>query len=405
MRSLAVSGVALTGATAAGAMALGGEEAARPAASTPAPAVRVPLATFGAPDAGVTGLTGATGVSGPTGVTGLTSASQAAKRKRPGREYYRRTVTRRVPAATETSFLPLYREAERAFGVSWRLVASIHRQETAFSTAPTTYKGRNAFGCCAGPMQFNVTNGPVSTWKAYRDAFKQAERPASYPHRTSFHPSIYDDFDAIMAAGALLRDNGATRALDGPSWLAAYLYYGRDLFGITYANQVVARARGWAKSGFDANAAADPALEARLDDAFGVGERQKLLAGDAAAAAAEAKAKKAKAKKAKAERVKVKRERAKREKAEAAERAGTGKASGASEAAPSGTAKEPGAKPKPKPADSAKPTPAPASPTTSTSTTPAPSRPPSEPPTSSPPADAPPESGSTCANLAGVGCG
>ncbi|HEV2058458.1 MAG TPA: hypothetical protein VGR11_03810 [Solirubrobacteraceae bacterium] len=174
--------------------------------------------------------------------------------------------------------MPLYREAARTFAVSWRLLASIHRQETAFSTAPSTYHGLNAFGCCAGPMQFNVTNGPPSTWELYRHSYRRGDRPRRYPHRTRKHPSIYDDFDAIMAAGALLRDSGASESLDGGSWSAAYAYYGHDLFGIEYASQVMARARGWERDGFCLNCAVDASLVAEYDDAYGVDARRVLLA-------------------------------------------------------------------------------------------------------------------------------
>ena len=197
--------------------------------------------------------------------------------RRGGRAYYGETASRHVPALTEGSFMALYREAERAFGVSWRLVASIHRQETAFSTEPSTYHGLNAFGCCAGPMQFNVTNGPVSTWDLYRDSFRQGKRPRHYPHRTRSHPSVYDDFDAIMAAAALLRDAGAGAALDGGSWSAAYDYYGHDLFGIDYADQVLGRAQGWELYGFCLNCPPDAGLVAALDDAYGREARRELL--------------------------------------------------------------------------------------------------------------------------------
>lgn len=205
-------------------------------------------------------------------------AEQAEAPRRAGPSYYAKTAARRVPASTGSAFIPLYREAARTFGVSWRLIASIHRQETAFSTAPTTYHGLNAFGCCAGPMQFNVTNGPPSTWALYRQSFRRGDRPRRYPHPTLHHPSIYDDFDAIMAAGALLRDSGATEALDGGSWSAAYAYYGHDLFGIDYASQVLARARGWARHGFCVNCPVDAALVAEYDDAYGVDARRILLA-------------------------------------------------------------------------------------------------------------------------------
>jgi hypothetical protein len=197
---------------------------------------------------------------------------------RGGREYYRRTTTRHVPAATEVGYLPLYREAQRTFGVSWRLIASIHRQETAFSTVAGTYHGLNAFGCCAGPMQFNVRNGPPTTWALYRQSFRLGERAHRYPHRSHGHPSVYDDYDAIMAAAALLRDSGATDLLDGGAWSAAYSYYGHDRFGVEYADQVVARAQGWERDGFCVNCPADAALVAVLDELYGVDARRQLRA-------------------------------------------------------------------------------------------------------------------------------
>jgi len=194
--------------------------------------------------------------------------------------YYRRIARTPVPARVVAGFLPLYHEAGRRFGVNWRLIASIHRQETAFSTEPSTYHGLNAFGCCAGPMQFNVTNGPVSTWKSYRQAFRVGRRPKRYPHRTRSHPSIYDDFDAIMAAGSLLSDSGAGRSLDSGAWWAAYGYYGHDLFGVTYASQVLARAEAWQRDGFCANCALDEGLVAEFDDAYGASVRRQLIAAD-----------------------------------------------------------------------------------------------------------------------------
>ena len=204
--------------------------------------------------------------------------AQADAPRRAGPSYYRKTAARRVSASTASGFMALYREAARTFGVSWRLLASIHRQETAFSTAPTTYHGLNPFGCCAGPMQFNVTNGPPSTWALYRLSYRLGDRPRRYPHPTLKHPSIYDDFDAMMAAGALLRDSGATEALDGGAWSAAYAYYGHDLYGIDYASEVLARARGWERDGFCVNCPVDGSLVAAFDDAYGVDARRVLLA-------------------------------------------------------------------------------------------------------------------------------
>lgn len=77
-------------------------------------------------------------------------------------------------------FYPIYAMAQSTFGVNWLLIASIHRQESAFSTAAGIYHGLNFAGCCGGPMQFNVTNGPVSTWDLVADSYEYGKRPAHY---------------------------------------------------------------------------------------------------------------------------------------------------------------------------------------------------------------------------------
>jgi hypothetical protein len=160
-------------------------------------------------------------------------------------------------------FYPIYAQAQRTFGVNWLLIASIHKQETAFSTNSTTYHGLNFAGCCGGPMQFNVTNGPVTTWQLVSNSYAYGHRPRSYNHMTAHHPSIYDDFDAIMAGAHLLSADGAGYALDRSAWNAAYDYYGHDLAGVTYADQVLARAIGWSQHGFCVNCG----IETRLVDA------------------------------------------------------------------------------------------------------------------------------------------
>jgi hypothetical protein len=166
-------------------------------------------------------------------------------------------------------YRPLYVSGDRAFGVSWLLLAAVHKQETAFSTAAGTYRGLNFAGCCAGPMQFNVTNGRVSTWDRFAGAFRAAPRPDAYLHVARRHPSVYDDFDAMMAAARLLSHSGATRALDGRAWQAAYDYYGHDAFGVTYADVVVARARNWASLGFSALSEPSPDAVAAVHAEFG----------------------------------------------------------------------------------------------------------------------------------------
>jgi hypothetical protein len=166
-------------------------------------------------------------------------------------------------------FYPIYATAQRTFGVNWLLLASIHRQESAFSTAPGIYSGLNFARCCGGPMQFNVTNGPTTTWALVSNSYRYGRRPASYDHMTAHHPSIYDDFDAIMGAAHLLSADGAGYALDGTAWNAAYDYYGHDLTGVTYADQVLARAIGWSQHGFCINCGVETSLVEAVHAAYG----------------------------------------------------------------------------------------------------------------------------------------
>jgi hypothetical protein len=182
-------------------------------------------------------------------------------------------------------FYPIYATAQRTFGVSWLLLASIHMQETAFSTAPSTYRGLNFAHCCGGPMQFNVTNGPVTTWDLVSDSYVYGRRPASYDHATPTHPSIYDDFDAVMAAAHLLSADGAGYALDGPAWDAAYSYYGHDAAGVVYADQVIARAIGWSQHGFCINCGVEGRLVEAVHAAYGAPVLAALTSAQAAAPA------------------------------------------------------------------------------------------------------------------------
>ncbi len=166
-------------------------------------------------------------------------------------------------------FYPIYATAQSTFGVNWLLIASIHRQESAFSTAQSTYRGLNFAHCCGGPMQFNVTNGQVTTWDLVADSYVYGRRPAHYNHMTGTHPSIYDDFDAIMAAAHLLSADGAEYALNDSAWWAAYDYYGHDATGVSYADEVLARAIGWSQHGFCINCGVEPAMVQAVYAAYG----------------------------------------------------------------------------------------------------------------------------------------
>jgi membrane-bound lytic murein transglycosylase B len=67
------------------------------------------------------------------------------------------------------SYLTLYRHAGRQHGVPWQVLAGIGSIETDHgrSRAPGVHSGVNSYGCCAGPMQFNLRDGPPSTLGRY----------------------------------------------------------------------------------------------------------------------------------------------------------------------------------------------------------------------------------------------
>jgi hypothetical protein len=201
-------------------------------------------------------------------IVGIPSPAQA---HRDLAVYQAQTATH-IPERWMQGFYQIYAVAQRTFGVNWLLIASIHKQESAFSSAPGIYQGLNFAGCCGGPMQFNVTNGGAgipSTWALVNNSYRYGARPASYDHMTAKHPSIYDDFDAVMAAAHLLSSDGAGPALDGSAWNAAYDYYGHDPTGVTYADQVLARAIGWSQHGFCINCGVDAPMVQAVHAAYG----------------------------------------------------------------------------------------------------------------------------------------
>lgn len=239
----------------------------------------VPNQAAGAPGAGLiaeppAGQDASAAPSGAPAGTGVVAPGAAAGRpvvqaQRLGLADFRLHDAAHVPASWEAGFYPLYEIASRTFGINWLLLASIHKQETAFSTEADTYTGLNFAHCCGGPMQFNVTDGPITTWALVSDSFRYGTRPRAYPHPTRRHPSIYDDFDAMMAAARLLAADGAAQQLDFGAWSAAYDYYGHDTTGVTYADQVIARAISWSQHGFCINCGLDPSMVAAVHAAYG----------------------------------------------------------------------------------------------------------------------------------------
>ena len=271
--AIAVLGAAVLVAVLTG---LVGRSAPAPAPSTPPPAVLV--AATPAPAQASAGTSAGTHASTRGAIVAQPSPAQQS------RAFARLEDPLQTQVSTRwlEGFYEIYSVAQSTFGVNWLLIASIHEQESAFSTAPSTYHGLNFAGCCGGPMQFNVTNGPVSTWALVSDSYRYGRRPAAYDHMTARHPSIYDDFDAIMAGAHLLSADGATPALNGAAWGAAYDYYGHDAAGVTYADQVLARAIGWSQHGFCANCGLEPGMVAAVHAAYGAPVLAALTAAETA---------------------------------------------------------------------------------------------------------------------------
>ena len=80
----------------------------------------------------------------------------------------------------------------------WAVLAAIGKVESDHgrSRAPGVRSGVNRHGCCAGPMQFNLRDGPPSTW----DRWGRGD--------------VYDLTDAARAAARKLRADGAARHLE-----------------------------------------------------------------------------------------------------------------------------------------------------------------------------------------------
>ncbi|MDP2712550.1 MAG: M23 family metallopeptidase [Solirubrobacteraceae bacterium] len=124
----------------------------------------------------------------------------------------------------------LYAIARQRFDVSFYLVAAVHYQETGFDRAPAKLAKHKA-------------------WLRHRDAGRGIERPARYPNRVQRHPSVYDDFDVVMAIAAGLKAQGA-RDLGTVARTALLARYGPHPNGRLATAMVIERARAWRLLGF-----------------------------------------------------------------------------------------------------------------------------------------------------------
>jgi hypothetical protein len=137
--------------------------------------------------------------------------------------------SRAARAEIPADYLTLYRSsATTCPGLPWGVLAGIGKIETNHgrSPAPGVHEGVNAFGCCAGPMQFNIRNGPPSTWDHYGRG-----------------GNVYDPADAIPAAARMLCANGARGGHNLRGAIYAYNHAG------WYVDQVLALARAYQAGG------------------------------------------------------------------------------------------------------------------------------------------------------------
>jgi hypothetical protein len=137
--------------------------------------------------------------------------------------------SRAARAEIPADYLALYRSSARTCpGLSWGVLAGIGKVETNHgrSPAPGVHEGVNAFGCCAGPMQFNIRNGPPSTWDRYGRG-----------------GNVYDPADAIPAAARMLCANGARGGRDLRNAVYAYNH------AWSYVAQVLTLARAYQAGG------------------------------------------------------------------------------------------------------------------------------------------------------------
>jgi hypothetical protein len=96
-------------------------------------------------------------------------------------------------------YLDFYTDAAAACrGLSWQVLAAIGKIESDHgrSSAPGVRSGVNRFGCCAGPMQFNIRNGRPSTWDTWG---------------TGVVAQVYDPAHAVPAAARKLCADGLAR--------------------------------------------------------------------------------------------------------------------------------------------------------------------------------------------------
>jgi hypothetical protein len=110
------------------------------------------------------------------------------------------------------TYLRLYRAAARRYGLDWRVLAAIGKNESDHgrSTAAGVTSGRNFADCCSGPMQICTVKSCGRVWQFYAvDGNGDGLR------------SVYEPADAIHAAGQIVRDLQRIFGRRRPAYLLA----------------------------------------------------------------------------------------------------------------------------------------------------------------------------------------
>ena len=179
---------------------------------------------------GVSGGTvpGTTATHGPTGGISPSTVRPADAPVKPKKK--KRKRRRRPPAHTHpapppppppaantsdipSSYLKLYKAAGSRYGVDWRILAAIGKNESDHgrSKAPGVTSGRNYADCCSGPMQLCTVKSCGNTWGYY-----------AIDGDNDGVESVYDPADSIYAAAALVRDLKGIVGTNPKLVLAAY---------------------------------------------------------------------------------------------------------------------------------------------------------------------------------------
>src|SRR5215208_3414947 len=113
------------------------------------------------------------GVAEDLGVLDPPAQAAPAPKQAPGQPAPSRAAVADIPAA----YLRLYRQAGARYRIPWSVLAAIGKVESDHGRAPlpgvrsglNRYRDRHGRlrSCCAGPMQFNLTDGSPSTWARY----------------------------------------------------------------------------------------------------------------------------------------------------------------------------------------------------------------------------------------------